>query len=93
MRYPIAKPLPHHFPRQRQNRSQRVQRQAAEGSLRRYQTKLFDAGRQAITTEILAAPEFYYDEDYHQQYVAKNPSGYCGLGGTGVACPAVTTEV
>ena len=41
----------------------------------------------AITTEILPAPEFYYAEDYHQQYLAKNPGGYCGIGGTGVSCP------
>ena len=46
----------------------------------------------AITTEILDAPEFYYAEDYHQQYLAKNPSGYCGLGGTGVACPTGLLE-
>ena len=45
------------------------------------------AGYGAITTEILEAPEFYYAEDYHQQYLAKNPGGYCGLGGTGVSCP------
>ena len=45
------------------------------------------AGYGAITTEIRAAPEFYYAEDYHQQYLAKNPGGYCGLGGTGVTCP------
>jgi peptide-methionine (S)-S-oxide reductase len=45
------------------------------------------AGLGAITTEILAAPEFYYAEDYHQQYLAKNPGGYCGIGGTGVSCP------
>ena len=45
-----------------------------------------------ITTEILDAPEFYYAEDYHQQYLAKNPGGYCGLGGTGVACPTGLLE-
>ena len=45
------------------------------------------AGCDPITTEIVAAPEFYYAEDYHQQYLAKNPHGYCGLGGTGVSCP------
>ncbi len=49
-----------------------------------YQAALTTAGRGAITTEIIAAPEFYYAEDYHQQYLAKNPGGYCGLGGTGV---------
>jgi len=49
---------------------------------------LAKAGYGAITTEIREAPEFYYAEDYHQQYLAKNPWGYCGIGGTGVACPA-----
>ena len=53
---------------------------------KRYQQNLADAGYGAITTEILDAPEFYYAEDYHQQYLAKNPGGYCGLGGTGVVC-------
>jgi peptide-methionine (S)-S-oxide reductase len=52
-----------------------------------YQRELTSAGYGAITTEILEAPEFYYAEDYHQQYLAKNPNGYCGLGGTGVSCP------
>ena len=52
-----------------------------------YQRELARAGYGAITTEILDAPEFYYAEDYHQQYLAKNPNGYCGLGGTGVSCP------
>ena len=52
-----------------------------------YQAQLTAAGYGRITTEILAAPEFYYAEDYHQQYLAKNPGGYCGLGGTGVSCP------
>lgn len=52
-----------------------------------YQQKLTAAGYGAITTEIVAAPELYYAEDYHQQYLAKNPGGYCGLGGTGVSCP------
>jgi peptide-methionine (S)-S-oxide reductase len=60
------------------------QRQAAERTMREYATALQNAGRSDITTEILAAPEFYYAEDYHQQYLAKNPGGYCGLGGTGV---------
>ena len=50
------------------------------------------AGYGPITTEILPAPEFYYAEDYHQQYLAKNPGGYCGLGGTGVACPIGLAE-
>ena len=62
------------------------QRQLAEASRDAYQRVLSAAGFGAITTEILDAPEFYYAEDYHQQYLAKNPSGYCGLGGTGVAC-------
>jgi len=63
------------------------QRAAAESSRDIYQERLDAAGLGKITTEILAAPEFYYAEDYHQQYLAKNPSGYCGLGGTGVSCP------
>jgi peptide-methionine (S)-S-oxide reductase len=63
------------------------QRQAAERSRDTYQQKLTAAGFGQITTEILPAPEFYYAEDYHQQYLAKNPDGYCGLGGTGVSCP------
>jgi peptide-methionine (S)-S-oxide reductase len=49
---------------------------------------LDNAGYGLITTEILPAPPFYYAEDYHQQYLAKNPNGYCGLGGTGVTCPS-----
>jgi peptide-methionine (S)-S-oxide reductase len=64
-----------------------AQRGAAEASRDAYQTRLKAAGLGAITTEILSAPEFYYAEDYHQQYLAKNPGGYCGLGGTGVSCP------
>jgi peptide-methionine (S)-S-oxide reductase len=60
---------------------------AAEASRERYQEALTAAGRGEITTEIVPAPEFYYAEDYHQQYLAKNPGGYCGIGGTGVACP------
>jgi peptide-methionine (S)-S-oxide reductase len=63
------------------------QQQAAEQSRARYQQELEREGFPAITTEIVKAPEFYYAEDYHQQYLAKNPGGYCGLGGTGVACP------
>jgi len=63
------------------------QRQAAERTRDAFQRKLSDAGYGAITTEILPAPEFYYAEDYHQQYLSKNPDGYCGLGGTGVTCP------
>ena len=64
------------------------QRRAAEASRDRYQQALAKKGHDAITTEIAAAPEFYYAEGYHQQYLAKNPGGYCGLGGTGVSCPA-----
>jgi peptide-methionine (S)-S-oxide reductase len=64
------------------------QERAAKSSLERYQTALRERGLPAITTEILPAPEFYYAEGYHQQYLAKNPGGYCGLGGTGVSCPA-----
>ena len=63
------------------------QRRAAERSRDSYQQRLTPAGHGSITTEILPAPEFYYAEEYHQQYLAKNPDGYCGLGGTGVACP------
>jgi peptide-methionine (S)-S-oxide reductase len=63
------------------------QKAAAEASKAAYQAKLAEAGHGAITTEILDAPPFYYAEDYHQQYLAKNPDGYCGLGGTGVSCP------
>jgi len=66
------------------------QRKAAESSHDAYAARLADAGYGAITTEILDAPEFYYAEDYHQQYLAKNPHGYCGLGGTGVSCPIGT---
>lgn len=65
-----------------------MQRRAAEDSLRDYQRALQNAGWGRITTELLDAPTFYYAEDYHQQYLAKNPDGYCGLGGTGVACPS-----
>jgi peptide-methionine (S)-S-oxide reductase len=64
-----------------------AQRRAAEASRAAYQEELTRAGYGAITTEIAAATEFYYAEDYHQQYLAKNPDGYCGLGGTGVSCP------
>ena len=52
-----------------------------------FQKELAKNGMGAITTEIIDAPPFYYAEDYHQQYLAKNPNGYCGLGGTGVSCP------
>ena len=70
-----------------------AQRAAAEASRDRYQEALTAAGRGEITTEILPAPEFYYAEDYHQQYLAKNPDGYCGLGGTGVSCPVAVGEL
>ena len=65
-----------------------AQLQAALKSKEIFQTALKTKGFGAITTEIREAPEFYYAEDYHQQYLAKNPRGYCGLGGTGVTCPA-----
>jgi peptide-methionine (S)-S-oxide reductase len=64
-----------------------AQQKAAEKSRDVYQEVLTAAGHGAITTEIREAPDFYYAEDYHQQYLAKNPYGYCGIGGTGVACP------
>ena len=63
------------------------QARAAAASRDAYAAALAAAGHGAITTEIAPAPEFYYAEDYHQQYLAKNPAGYCGIGGTGVACP------
>jgi peptide-methionine (S)-S-oxide reductase len=63
------------------------QRRAAEASRQAYQDVLTKAGYGPITTEIVDAGEFYYAEDYHQQYLAKNPHGYCGHGGTGVTCP------
>ena len=66
-----------------------AQRQAAEASRVVYQAALTAAGFGPITTEILPAPDFYFAEDYHQQYLAKNPRGYCGLGGTDVAYPEV----
>jgi peptide-methionine (S)-S-oxide reductase len=64
-----------------------AQRTKAEASRERYQRAIRSEGYGEITTEIRDAPEFYYAEDYHQQYLAKNPDGYCGLGGTGVGCP------
>ncbi len=63
------------------------QKQLAVAAREAFQSRLAPAGFGRITTEILDAPEFYYAEDYHQQYLAKNPGGYCGLGGTGVSCP------
>jgi peptide-methionine (S)-S-oxide reductase len=64
-----------------------AQMQAAQAALKTYDAKLRAAGFGPVTTEVRDAPEFYYAEDYHQQYLAKNPNGYCGLGGTGVSCP------
>jgi peptide-methionine (S)-S-oxide reductase len=64
-----------------------AQREAAERSRETYQERLRASGYSRISTEIVPAPDFYYAEDYHQQYLAKNPDGYCGLGGTGVTCP------
>jgi peptide-methionine (S)-S-oxide reductase len=63
------------------------QRDKAAASRQTFQDRLTAAGYDRITTEIAPAPPFYYAEDYHQQYLAKNPNGYCGLGGTGVSCP------
>ncbi len=68
------------------------QHRQAEISRALYQQELGKSGYSAITTEIKPAGEFYYAEDYHQQYLAKNPGGYCGLGGTGVSCPAGVVE-
>jgi peptide-methionine (S)-S-oxide reductase len=64
-----------------------AQKEAAERTRDAYQRELTAAGHGQITTELLPAPEFYYAEDYHQQYLSKNPGGYCGIGGTGVSCP------
>ena len=64
-----------------------AQRLAAEASRNLFQERLIKAGYGHITTEIIPAPDFYFAEEYHQQYLAKNPNGYCGLGGTGVSCP------
>ena len=64
-----------------------AQKAAALASREAYQKRLQEEGYGDITTELRAAPEYYYAEDYHQQYLAKNPDGYCGLGGTGVSCP------
>jgi len=71
----------------------KAQREAAEASKAMFEKALAARRYGAITTEILDAPEFYFAEDYHQQYLAKNPSGYCGLGGTGVSCPIGTGVV
>jgi peptide-methionine (S)-S-oxide reductase len=67
------------------------QRQAAEASRKLFADELHDAGYGEITTEIADAPPVYYAEPYHQQYLGKNPNGYCGLGGTGVSCPVGLT--
>jgi peptide-methionine (S)-S-oxide reductase len=64
-----------------------AQRAAAEASRDAYAARLAAAGFGAVTTEVVAAGPFFYAEPYHQQYLSKNPDGYCGLGGTGVACP------
>jgi peptide-methionine (S)-S-oxide reductase len=64
-----------------------AQAAAAGASLHAYEGALREAGHGPITTEVREAPDFFYAEDYHQQYLAKNPNGYCGLGGTGVSCP------
>jgi peptide-methionine (S)-S-oxide reductase len=64
------------------------QAEAARASKHAYEQALREAGHGEITTEIRETPPFYYAEDYHQQYLAKNPNGYCGIGGTGVACPS-----
>ncbi|MCY3730786.1 MAG: peptide-methionine (S)-S-oxide reductase MsrA, partial [Rhodospirillaceae bacterium] len=69
-----------------------AQRRAAGESRHRYQASLNAAGYGRITTEIVPAGAFYYAEDYHQQYLAKHPGGYCGLGGTGVACSLRTAS-
>jgi peptide-methionine (S)-S-oxide reductase len=67
-----------------------AQARAAEAAKRAYERALVERGFDAITTEILLAATFYFAEGYHQQYLAKNPHGYCGLGGTGVSCPIGT---
>jgi peptide-methionine (S)-S-oxide reductase len=64
-----------------------AQLQLARASCEAFQKELERAGYDAITTEIRESPEYYYAEDHHQQYLAKNPDGYCGMGGTGVVCP------
>ena len=68
------------------------QKRAAQESRELYQKRLAGAGRGTITTEIAAAPQFFYAEDYHQQYLEKNPDGYCGIKGTGVSCPITGSQ-
>jgi peptide-methionine (S)-S-oxide reductase len=68
------------------------QKRRAEASKAAYEAALKDRGYGPVTTEIVDAPEFYFAEDYHQQYLSKNPAGYCGLGGTGVSCPIGVPE-
>ena len=68
-----------------------AQYEAAVASKEAYEAVLVEKGYTGITSQIIEAPEFYYAEEYHQQYLAKNPGGYCGLGGTGIACPAGVT--
>jgi peptide-methionine (S)-S-oxide reductase len=63
------------------------QREKAQASMSVFENRLAEAGFGPVTTEIAEAPPFFYAEDYHQQYLAKNPNGYCGIGGTGVSCP------
>src|SRR5215207_3512517 len=70
-----------------------AEREAAEASRSAYQSALASAGHGTITTEIASLGDFYYAEDYHQQYLAKNPAGYCGIGGTGVTCPVGFSDV
>lgn len=69
-----------------------MQAAVADAVRESYQSALVSAGRGAITTDIAPLTEFFYAEDYHQQYLAKNPNGYCGIGGTGVACPVARTS-
>ena len=76
----------HAVPVRRSTAPRRSSSQAARASRDAYQDRLTAAGYGRITTEIADAPPFYYAEDYHQQYLAKNPHGYCGIGGTGVTC-------
>ncbi len=70
--------------------STEAQKEAAEASRAVFAERLKASGFGAITSEIIPAPTFYFAEDYHQQYLAKNPAGYCGIGGTGVTCPIGT---